>query len=92
MNTARDGLFPRVKEAGGIVGANCLYFRLRANTEHLTIFSAGHAFRLNAEISEEHFMGIVGRYVFQDPQLIDGILEKSTCESFRNLIAGLKQS
>jgi hypothetical protein len=56
------------------------------------VFSAGHAFRLNVEISEEHFLGMVARCAFGDPALIDGMIEKSQCASFRNLIAAACRS
>jgi hypothetical protein len=51
------------------------------------LLSAAYGFHLNVEISEEQFLGIVGRCGFEDPALIDGMIEKSQCASFRNLIA-----
>jgi len=87
----RRAIFPRVRKLVE-ERVKIAYISASAPTRDTMIFSAGHAFRLNAEISEEHFLGLVGRYAFQDADLIDGILEKSQCESFRKLIGSLKQS
>jgi hypothetical protein len=84
----RQGIFPRVKKLAE-ERVKIAYISASQPTRDTMIFSAGHAFRLNAEISEEHFLGIVGRCAFQDPTLINTIIERSKSESFRNLIAGL---
>jgi len=87
----REGIFPRVKKLAE-ERVKIAYISASQPTRDTMIFSAGYAFRLNVEISQEQFLGTVGRCTFEDPTLIDGMLAKSKCESFRNLIAGLKTS
>ena len=86
-----EGMFLRVKKLAEERAR--IAFTLAAQpTRDTMVFSAGHAFRLNVEIPDEQFLQIVARCAFEDPTLIDGMIEKSKSESFRNLIAGLKQS
>jgi len=82
----REGIFPRVKKLAE-ERVKIAYIAASQPTRDTMVFSAGHAFRLNVEISEEHFLGIVARCAFEDPTLSDGMIEKSQCASFRNLIA-----
>jgi hypothetical protein len=82
----REGIFPRVKKLAE-ERVRIAYISASQPTRDTMIFSAGHAFRLNFEITEEQFLGIIGRCAFEDPTLIDGMIEKSKCPSFRNLIA-----
>jgi len=84
-----EGLFPRVKKLAE-ERVRIAYLTAAQPTRDTMVFSAGHAFRLNHEIAEEQFVGLVGRCGFEDPALVEGMLEKSKSESFRNLIAGLK--
>jgi len=86
-----EGIFPRVKKLAEERTRIAFTFAAQP-TRDTMVFSAGQAFRLNFEIQEDQFLQIVARCAFEDPTLIDGMLEKSQSESFRNLIAGLKQS
>jgi hypothetical protein len=87
----REGMFPRVKKLAE-ERAKIAFLMAAQPTRDTMVFSAGHAFRLNIEIQEEQFLQIVARCAFEDPTLIDGMMEKSQSASFRNLIAGLKHS
>ena len=86
-----EGIFPRVKKLAE-ERVKIAYISASQPTRDTMVFSAGHAFRLNHEIAEEQFLGLVGRYAFEDPTLIDGMLERSKSDSFRGLIVGLKHS
>ncbi len=81
-----EGIFPRVKKLAE-ERVKIAYITASQPTRDTMVFSAGHSFRLNFEITEEQFLAIVGRCAFGDPALIDGMIERSKCESFRNLIA-----
>jgi len=85
----REGMFPRVKKLAE-ERAKIAFIFASQPTRDTMIFSAGHAFRLNIEITEEQFLQIVARCAFEDPTLIDGMIEKTQSASFRNLIASLK--
>jgi hypothetical protein len=87
----REGMFPRVKKLAEERARIAFTFAAQP-TRDTMVFSAGQAFRLNVEISEDQFLSIVARCAFEDPTLIDGMIARSQCESFRNLIAGLKPS
>ena len=87
----REGMFPRVKKLAE-ERARIAFNFAAAPTRDTMIFSAGNAFRLNVEITEEQFLQIVARCAFEDPTLVDAMLERSKSASFRNLIAGLKHS
>lgn len=82
----REGMFPRVKKLAE-ERVKIAYISASQPTRDTMVFSAAHAFRLNFEITEEQFLGIVARCAFEDPALTDGMIEKSKCASFRNLIA-----
>jgi len=84
-----EGIFPRVKKLAEERAKIAFLFAAQP-TRDTMVFSAGQAFRLNFEIPEDQFLQIVARCAFEDPALIDGMIEKSQCVSFRNLIAGLK--
>jgi hypothetical protein len=86
-----EGMFPRVKKLAEERARIAFTFAAQP-TRDTMIFSAGQSFRLNFEISQEQFLGIVARCAFEDPALIDGMIEKSKSASFRNLIVSLKQS
>jgi hypothetical protein len=85
----REGMFPRVKKLAE-ERAKIAFIFASQPTRDTMIFSAGHAFRLNIEIPDEQFLQIVARCAFEDPTLIDGMIEKSQCAAFRNLITTLK--
>jgi hypothetical protein len=86
-----EGMFPRIKKLAE-ERARIAFTMAAQPTRDTMVFSAGQGFRLNFEISEDQFLQSVARCTFEDPSLIDGMIERSQCESFRNLIATLKQS
>jgi hypothetical protein len=86
-----EGIFPRVKKLAE-ERVKIAYISASQPTRDTMVFSAGHAFRLNFEITEEQFLGIIGRCAFEDPALIDGMIERSQSVSFRNLIAAACRS
>jgi len=85
----RLGIFTRVKKLVE-ERVKIAYIVASQSTRDTMVFSAGHAFRLNHEITEEQFLQIVGRSAFGDASLIEGMIERSKVESFRNLIVGIK--
>jgi hypothetical protein len=84
-----EGIFPRVKKLAE-ERTRIAYVFAAQPTRDTMILSASHAVRRNYEIAGEQFLEIVGRSAFADSTLIDGMVEKSKCASFQNLLARLK--
>ena len=87
----REGLFSRVKKLAE-ERVRIAYISASQPTRDTMVFSAGHSFRLNHEISQDQFLTLIGRCAFEDPTLVDGMIERSKSESFRALISGLRQA
>jgi tetratricopeptide (TPR) repeat protein len=86
----RQGMFPRVKRLVEERGKRA-YILASKPTRDTMVYSAGHAFRLNAELSEDQFLRIVAQCTHDDQALFDGMLEKAQCPSFRDVVGKLKQ-
>jgi len=85
----REGIFTRVKKLVE-ERVKIAYIVASQTTRDTMVFSAGHAFRLKYEITEDQFLQILGRSALGDSTLLDNMIERSKVASFRELITRFK--